>query len=467
MRYKSKIVLYSALVLMVVFCSGFVVASQIKTVYPVSFNGELIGEISNPELLGQWLEQKEAEFAEQNPGLRFQTNSASFSFGETSRLNAMAQDYKVQSELNQLFEVKSFGVQVTVDGEIAGIVKNKDIAEQILDKLKEPYIVNGKDAKVETMGNGNVETVELEKTKTPIELKSVDFVEQISISSVEASPAELDDGEVLLQKLQGRDKNPTTYVVQEGDCISCIAQKFNVSQNSIYENNEWIQNDFLSIGDELDLTVMQPKISVKTEELYSETVSIPRGIEVVYDDSLRVGVSKVENPGKDGKKKLTYLVTKINGELVDQAVVEEETLEKAEPQKVIQGSKVIKGVGSGSFKWPITGAQITSKFGQRWGRLHAGTDAVSSDLTIYAADSGKVITAEYDSSYGNHIIVDHQNGYKTLYAHLSELNVNNGDLVEKGDGMGIMGTTGRSTGVHLHFEIHKGETRLNPMEYIE
>ncbi len=82
-----------------------------------------------------------------------------------------------------------------------------------------------------------------------------------------------------------------------------------------------------------------------------------------------------------------------------------------------------------------------------------------------AADNGTVSTAGWHRDYGNHIIIDHDNGYKTLYAHLASMSVSKGDVVQKGDSIGVMGTTGSSTGIHLHFEIIKNGKVINPSSY--
>ena len=86
--------------------------------------------------------------------------------------------------------------------------------------------------------------------------------------------------------------------------------------------------------------------------------------------------------------------------------------------------------------------------------------------TIRAADYGTVVTAEYQSGFGNKVVIDHNNGYRTIYAHLSSIDVQVGQTVKKGDGLGIMGTTGNSTGIHLHFEIYKNGALKNPMDYL-
>jgi murein DD-endopeptidase MepM/ murein hydrolase activator NlpD len=115
---------------------------------------------------------------------------------------------------------------------------------------------------------------------------------------------------------------------------------------------------------------------------------------------------------------------------------------------------------TGSFVWPAAGT-ITQKFS--W--YHPGVDIAShSGGPILASDSGVVITSGWSTSgYGNHIVVDHGNGYKTLYAHMSVLMAAVGQRVSRGSTIGMMGSTGRSTGTHLHFEIHAAAGKIDPL----
>ena len=117
-------------------------------------------------------------------------------------------------------------------------------------------------------------------------------------------------------------------------------------------------------------------------------------------------------------------------------------------------------VASGSFVWPTQG-RITQNF--VW--YHPGTDIANKEMPgVLAADSGTVITAGWSNvGYGNYIIIDHNNGTKTLYAHLSAIYVNVGQTVARGNTIGKMGSTGRSTGPHLHFEIIKNGVHTNPL----
>lgn len=120
-----------------------------------------------------------------------------------------------------------------------------------------------------------------------------------------------------------------------------------------------------------------------------------------------------------------------------------------------------------NFIWPTIGGVITSYQGPRWGSFHKGIDiARPDDYSILAADGGIVSFSGWINGYGNTIEIDHQNGYTTQYAHLESMHVTVGQQVNQGDIIGIMGTTGRSTGIHLDFEVYyRGELR-DPMDVL-
>jgi len=123
-------------------------------------------------------------------------------------------------------------------------------------------------------------------------------------------------------------------------------------------------------------------------------------------------------------------------------------------------------VSGAGLSWPIRGS-ITSGFGSRWGRLHAGIDVGAGTGTpIRAAKGGEVIFAGSMSGYGNCVIIDHGGGLSTLYAHQSRLGTNDGASVEQGQVIGYVGSTGHSTGPHLHFETRVGGSPQNPMRYL-
>ena len=120
------------------------------------------------------------------------------------------------------------------------------------------------------------------------------------------------------------------------------------------------------------------------------------------------------------------------------------------------------------FAMPVfSNFRYTSGFGQRWGRLHAGSDFAGPVGTpVYATADGVVVDAGWSSGYGRLIKIRHANGVETRYAHLSRIRVNKGDRVSRGDRIGDMGNSGRSTGPHLHYEIRVDGRPVNPMTFI-
>ena len=128
--------------------------------------------------------------------------------------------------------------------------------------------------------------------------------------------------------------------------------------------------------------------------------------------------------------------------------------------------------GTGRFIWPSYTTRVTSNYGMRTNpvsgiyRLHSGVDIGASYGTdIYAADSGTVVTSQYGGGYGNYVVIYHGNGYSTLYGHMSQRLVSSGQSVSQGQVIGRVGSTGNSTGPHLHFEIRVNGSTTNPLNY--
>lgn len=130
------------------------------------------------------------------------------------------------------------------------------------------------------------------------------------------------------------------------------------------------------------------------------------------------------------------------------------------------GSVAVGPVSSSGLAWPVSGP-ITSGFGPRWGRMHEGIDiSGASGTPIAAAAGGTVIVAGWNGGYGNLVVIDHGGGLSTAYAHLSSIAVGVGQSVGQGTVVGGMGTTGNSTGVHLHFEVRVNGAAVNPIGYL-
>lgn len=198
------------------------------------------------------------------------------------------------------------------------------------------------------------------------------------------------------------------------------------------------------------------------KENVEEVITMP--VESQDDPSLPRGETVLSMDGEDGLKTVKSISYYENDELISKVVLEENVKKKAAPKLVLVGTR--KALADGSFIKPTRGG-YSSGFGRRWGRMHQGVD-IDADYgdDVFSADGGVVSFAGTLGTYGNLIEIDHQNGYKTRYAHLSSINVSKGDTLTKGEFIGKVGATGRVTGPHLHFEVIVNGKAQDPMNYL-
>jgi len=441
------------------------------TYYELYRNGELIGTVESKEAVEAFLDAKRAELAAANPGITMELETGELTYVERSEFKAQPETEASLAALDGLLDSHAVGVEVRVNGKLIAVVPDEKTAQQVLERIKSEFVPE--DAAV--VGGAAVRALEVTAlsyaedaaadAEPKAHLESVRIVEQVDTGRVRIEPERISDAETLYQRLVEGTTKKRTYVVQKGDCIVCIADKFDISPEIIYKNNPWIEDDLIRVGDELDLTVLQPFVTVETVERVSEIEEIEPEVIIQKNDEMKAGQQKTIQAGVPGTKRVTYRLVKQNGWLMSEEIVDEQVIEPAVPAIIMKGTKVIKGEGTGKFAWPVSGAKITSKFGKRWGRQHKGIDIIG-NKSILAADSGVVAFAGKKNGLGNAIIIDHKNGYQTVYGHLSKINVKKGQVVEKGEKIGVMGNTGNSTGTHLHFEIHKNGTPKNPLDYL-
>ena len=255
------------------------------------------------------------------------------------------------------------------------------------------------------------------------------------------------------------------YTVQSGDTVSGIANEFDVSADSILWANPKLEDnpDMLSLGQVLNI----PPVS---GVLY--TVASGDTVQKIADKfkSAKVPASKLVdnivnfefNQEHHELKAPDYALT------VGQFLMVPDGNKPYIPRTVTAYNGPIPATaarGTGNFGWPVSG-RITQGF---WSH-HPGIDiGAPKGTSVYAADSGYVVVAGWDQeriSYGFMILINHGNGYVTRYAHLSAFAVEVGDSVKKGQLIGRVGSTGNSTGPHLHFEIIKDGVRRNPFNYL-
>lgn len=192
------------------------------------------------------------------------------------------------------------------------------------------------------------------------------------------------------------------------------------------------------------------------------------------DDSQYTDYSKVTVDGQNGVQECVDEVMYLNGAEVARTNVSTKIITAAVDKTIVIGTKkrpILSGVGTGSMIWPVPSIHgITSYYEWRWGRMHNGIDIAGGTAygrTIVAADSGTVSYVSYSSyGYGNNLEIDHGNGLRTHYAHASKILVSSGQKVAKGQAIALIGSTGDSTGPHLHFEVIRSGSTVNPLSYV-
>ncbi|HHX28773.1 MAG: peptidoglycan DD-metalloendopeptidase family protein [Bacillota bacterium] len=265
---------------------------------------------------------------------------------------------------------------------------------------------------------------------------------------------------------RGTDK-VMNYVVQRGDSLWAIANANGLTLEDILKANPTINADLLQIGQNLNLVVPDPYVTLASREVVTYTVSIPYSVEVTYDESMWPWQETVIQAGRSGSKEITQEIIRENGKEMSRVTLNEKLLSYPVTKKISRGSKQVPPMGSEDMVWPIQGT-ITSHFGWRWGRMHEGVDiGAKTGTEVLAADSGMVSFAGWNGNYGYLVKIDHGGGKETRYAHLSKMAVKTGDTVTKGKVIGYVGSTGRSTGPHLHFEVRINGTAKNPLGFYE
>ena len=263
--------------------------------------------------------------------------------------------------------------------------------------------------------------------------------------------------------LTGEKKVVGEYTAEKKDTPEKIAEDFGMSVDEVKKLNPDIEEADID-GEQVKVkeTVAVLPVKYVCEEQEEEIVEVDS---LCYDEEHRLVPS-----GIVGKKLSTYEVTYVDGSEVSRKLKNSETIEMqecsdGETALYSESAPETGGIFSGDFICPVNG-YVSDPFMSD--RNHKGMDIAAPEGTdICAADGGTVLEAGWnDGGYGYYVMIDHGNGYVTLYAHASEVFVSAGDTVEQGQLIAAVGTTGDSTGNHCHFEVRYNGEFLNPADFI-
>lgn len=419
------------------------------TAYEYSYNGQKLGLVKEKDdvlqitdlVQGALTEEKNMKIViDANDDITFHRKLAL----DESQIDNSEQVLKRLTYMGDL-KVKAIGIYV--DGKKIGAVQDRKTAEKALKDVADKYTKKGDN----------------------IEIEKVSFLEKVDIDPCSTDLEDLHSEEEMVDLLCTSGEKETVHKVVAGDTLHSIAKKYDVWEDQLLADNKGINSKKLEVGSNIIVKQQAPVLTYEVVEKITYDKVIEHKVEEQKSADIYEGMTETQQAGSDGLSEITARVTLQNGKKVEEKNLVTTVKEEPVTEVVLVGTKERPPtVGSGKYIWPLKDSFTqTSGFGSRWGRQHKGIDlAVSVGTTVYAADGGTVVEAQYSGSYGNVVMIDHQNGQETRYAHNSKLLVKKGDKVYQGQPIAKSGNTGRSTGPHVHFEIRfNGEPR-NPLNYL-
>lgn len=340
--------------------------------------------------------------------------------------------------------VEAYGI--SVNGVELGYAPTMEAMQEMLDRVAAPYFTEY------TTG--------------------YDFVEDVQVFPVELPANTVYDLESIYEVLTAYTIEEAYYTVEKGDTFNGIAYSLDMTPADLSALNPDININKIYIGQQLVIQEAVPYLSVRTYENKTYEAVIPSPVEEIPTADLYIGNTKVKEQGEDGLALQNADITYVNGIEVDRTILTSETLEEATTTYTYVGTTPKPRTASnGYYIWPTSTHRITSPYGYRYifgsYSFHLGIDlGASYGSNIMASDGGKVTYAGWKGSYGNLVIVTHDNGSQTYYAHCSKLLVSYGDKVYQGQTIAKVGSTGNSTGPHLHFEIRINGKTVDPQNYL-
>lgn len=521
-RKKCTIATGTVMMLMV----AFAVTINAATVYDYSYHGTQLGTVKDKTEI----EEAVAQIPESVDSDVSVSVDPEVDVTYTKQLKFSANTDTAETVVDKIANADNLtgdGYAIIVDGKTAALVDSQETAEKILDQVKLYYctedsegnkVIDGKIADAEALAaaGSSVTSTEADFSTDQSKLEALhDIILSASIPVYADQSSTLNlQGQAALQETSAsqaqseevsaqtpaadQSAEPTTEDLPTGEEIEIDAaaavltanQELGDSAHPLVYSTEAAPDDLI-FDEEVKIESVVANVdafsnyeeasriflnedgsskllTVSTSEIQIFSREVP--FETVYeeDSSMYKGETKVKTEGVNGKSRVTAKIYRVNGEEIARDTLSEIVTEEPVDQVILKGTKEKpSSAPTGQFINPASG-RLSSGFGARWNRQHKGIDIAGPyGSNILAADGGTVIYAGYNSGgYGYLVKIDHGNGYVTYYGHNSKLCVSVGDKVAQGQVIAKMGSTGRSTGNHCHFEIRKNGVAVNPLSYL-
>jgi len=417
----------------------------------VQVNGETVGYVANEDVFDTAREDVMERISYAGSDKTELTIEPSYTIAVAHHMldeNEMA-DAIIQSAGDQIGE----GTALYLDGELTAVCSDGDALRAYFTSRLEPY---------EVPDDPNV---------------SVGFNKQVTLEDGLYFKDSLQDYADVEKALSGVKQAQKVYTVKTGDTLWDIAHKNDLTfrelcaLNTNFKGGPLNEKSNIREGDELIVTKEEAALEVRITRIETREEEVAFAIETTKSNEYTKGTTKVLQEGQNGLRRVTFQnVYDTNNVLVEQTILSTEVIKEPVNKKVVQGTKKVKSstkfiTGSGQFIWPVPNYRYCSRW---YGGRHRGVDICAPAGTpIYASAGGTVTKAGYNKAgagtgYGYSVIINHGGGYSTVYAHCLSLTVSAGQTVKQGQLIGYLGSTGRSTGNHCHFEIRLNGSYIPP-----
>lgn len=413
-------------------------------------DGKPVAVVAGSTQVDEVINKIKAEYSKQGTTLTELKTQITYDESLVKPEDKPAADQEVYSLLKDKLDWQVDSWIITINGNPMLYLASERAAQQALEGIKQYYVP---------------------KTDGQVSIEQVGFVEDVQVAAGRGSIKAIRTPESAVEAMvKGLDKI-VQHPVNNGESLWTIARDNSMTVAELRSVNPELKGDYIKPGMKLNLVKAEPLIQVSTTVTTTVDEKIPYTTIYENDATLWKGQERVKQAGTFGSRQVTYRITKSNESEVQRETLLDKLILEPISQVVIKGSKSMVasrgGGGNGILAWPTRG-KINSPYGKRGREFHTGAD-IDGDTgdPVYTAASGVVLEVGWKGNYGKTIIIDHGNGLSTLYGHLNKINVTIGQKVNRGDFIGELGTTGRSTGSHLHFEVRINGVHQNPLRFLE
>ena len=417
----------------------------------VQVNGETVGYVANEDVFNTAREDVMERISYAGSDKTELTIEPSYTIAVAHHMldeSEMA-DAIIQSAGDQIGE----GTALYLDGELTAVCSDGDALRAYFTSRLEPY---------EVPDDPNV---------------TVGFNKQVTLEDGLYFKDSLQDYADVEKALSDVKQAQKVYTVKTGDTLWDIAHKNDLTfrelcaLNTNFKGEPLNEKSNIREGDELIVTKEEAALEVRITRIETREEEVAFAIETTKSNEYTKGTTKVLQEGQNGLRRVTFQnVYDTNNVLVEQTILSTEVIKEPVNKKVVQGTKKVTSstkfiTGSGQFIWPVPNYRYCSRW---YGGRHRGVDICAPAGTpIYATAGGTVTKAGYNKAgagtgYGYSVIISHGGGYTSVYAHCLSLTVSAGQTVKQGQLIGYVGSTGRSTGNHCHFEIRLNGSYIPP-----